>query len=134
MSFRFDFLPEFALDSPAFLEITLFEQIALLLVEPKSRLAQSFVRLALELLAMQSFALTHLIALLRTHLHPALSIAPECLSIFRRKRKPAVARGFKFRLTVNSAFPVPVMSLRLRLGGTTNQDEDRQCGDYAYKV
>jgi hypothetical protein len=83
--FRFDFLPEFPLDPAALLEIALFEQIPLLLIEPKTGVSQRFVRLALELLVTYSFALAHPIALLWSHLYPALSVPPECLSIFRRK-------------------------------------------------
>jgi hypothetical protein len=78
---------------------------------------------------MQSFALAHQTALLRTHLHPALGVPPEHLPVFRRHRKPSFARTFEFKLVMRLT-----ATWRLGANKATWYDPDQQQNNRRYRL
>src|SRR6266545_2062730 len=86
---RFDLLPERLFDFSAFLNVARFKPSALLWIQLKTRVANCRVCVACNNLLSHILALTHEIALLRSHLHPQLSIAAEILPGIWRHREPA---------------------------------------------
>ena len=89
MPFGFDLLPERLFDLSAFLNVPRFKPSTLLWIQLKTRVAHRRVCVACNNLSAHIFALTHEVALLRSHLHPKLGIAPEILPGIWRHREPA---------------------------------------------
>jgi hypothetical protein len=86
---RFDLLPERLFDFSAFLNVPRFKLGALLWIELKTRVANRRVCVARNNLPSHVLPLTHEVALLRSHLHPNLGVAPEILPGIWRHREPA---------------------------------------------
>ena len=88
MPLRFDLLPERLFDFSAFLNVPRFKLGALLWIELKTRVANCGVCVARNNLPSHILALTHKVALLRSHLHPKLGVALEILPRIWRHREP----------------------------------------------
>jgi len=84
-----DLLPERLFDFSAFLDVTRFKPSALLWIELKARVANCRVRVARNNLSSHILSLTHEVALLWSHLHPKVGVAPEILPRIWRHRKPS---------------------------------------------
>jgi hypothetical protein len=81
------------LDLESLLEITRFELVARVLIQPKARLAQGRFSFVFQLLAMQIVALAQQLLLLGIHTKPTLGIFPEHLTLFGRELKEALTRA-----------------------------------------
>jgi hypothetical protein len=88
---RFDLLPQRLLDFPALLDVPRFKPSALLRIQLKTRVTNRSVGVARENLPSHILALTHEIALLRSHLHPKLGIPLEILTRIRGHCQPAIS-------------------------------------------
>jgi hypothetical protein len=84
-----DLLPERLFDFSAFLNVPRFKPSALLWVELKTRVANCRVSFARNNLPAHVLPLTHEVALLRGHLHPKVSVAPEILPGIWGHREPS---------------------------------------------
>ena len=89
MPLRFDLVPERLFDFSAFLNVARFELGTLLWIELKTRVANCRVCVARDNLPSHILPLTHEVALLRGHLHPKVSVAPEILPGIWWHREPA---------------------------------------------
>ena len=98
MPLGFDMLPEGLFDFSAFLNVPRFKPGAILRIELKTRVANCRVGFTRDHLPAHIFPLTHEIALLRGHLHPKLSVAPEVLTGVRRHCEPALSYTLRGRL------------------------------------
>ena len=93
MPLRLDLLPERLFDFSAFLNVARLKPSALLWIELKTRVANCRVCVARNNLPSHILALTHEVALLRSHLHPKLGIALEILTGIWRHCEPAVSNA-----------------------------------------
>jgi hypothetical protein len=82
-------LPERLFHFSAFLNVPRFKPSALLWIELKTRVANCRVSFARNNLPAHDLPLTHEVALLRGHLHPKVSVAPEILPGIWRHREPS---------------------------------------------
>jgi hypothetical protein len=84
-----DLLSQRLFDFSAFLNVARFKPSALLWIELKTRVANCRVCVARNNLPSHVLPLTHEVALLRSHLHPKLGVAPEILPGIWRHREPS---------------------------------------------
>ena len=89
MPLRFDLLSKRLFDFSAFLNVPRFKSSAFLWIQLKTRVANCRVCVARYSLPSCILALTHEVALLRSHLHPKLGIALEILPGIWRHREIA---------------------------------------------
>jgi hypothetical protein len=85
-----DLLPQRLFDFSAFLNVARFKPSALLWIQLKTRVANCRVCVARHNLPSHILALTHYVALLRSHLHPKLGVALEILAGIWRHCEPSI--------------------------------------------
>jgi hypothetical protein len=94
LPFCFDFLPQLALNLPAFLKITRLELVPRISIQTKTRLLERRISLHSHLLPALHFAFPECLLLLWRHLQPTLGVALKCLPLFRRHlEKTLASRG-----------------------------------------